>query len=610
MKPDDQDTDTIRKQLRQDQEASDRLSRRKWKEWRFKLYTFSALLFAAGFVTFFLYDLVRKGYSALWQAEVKTKITYSPETMKDPKTAFPEEVRDLVSPAVIRKIRRTGQSPSIQMTVHYDRASVENPEKAIQSITLEKDEFPVYLDKGPFDVPRDHLLQMIGPVAMNSIRTTLQKGDPPGKKEVSLIGSGALQQHMLSMDQSPFPDEVQTSVENMIKTDRVTMKFNHERFGEQETVEKWIVLDSDADQFVKNHYSDVGYRADVYRRLMKKLGRSPVPDPDLEKLLAEIKKFEELTIAKQEKQSDGSNSERGEEGDGTAANPDRKSRSASEQQEIRVSSTSRLKELINGWKNTRTIERLKEEGTIALSFNDYFFLNTDSSENPEVAGMKSAVVGSVFVLLVVLVTAVPIGVMTSVYLEEFAPDNWLTQIIEININNLAAIPSILYGLLGLAFFVNTVGFPRSAVIVGGLTLSLMTLPIVIISSRSALRAVPDSIRMAGFSMGATRWEVVLHHVLPQSITGILTGTIIGLAQAMGETAPLIIIGMVGFFPNTPESIFDSSTVMPAQIFQWWSLPHRAFESRAALAILLLLFVLFLLNGTAVFIRAKTQETGS
>jgi len=600
----DNDTDQIRDRLTKDGQNTKHVSRRKWREWRFRMYTFAALLVAAGFVTFFLYDLITRGYSALWQAEVRTTITYTPETVREPKTAFPEEVRPIVSPAVVRKIRQQGQTPAVRLPVHYDRATVEHPEKGIQSVTLEKDEFPIYMDRGPVTIPRSHLLEMIGTEAIRRIRERLRTQESLERREESLAGSMALQQYMISMDDHPLPKELKASVENMIKTNRVSMTFNHEKFGDGKTIEKWVVLDSDVDQYVKGHYSQVGYRADVYRRVMDKMGREPVANPDFDRLMDTIEDGGGEAADRQKKEKNRSTRNKKSVYGGTSK------RKSTDQEELEVSSKSRLKELAGSWASVQIIDRMREEGRIALSFNDYFFLNTDSSENPEVAGMKSAVMGSVLVLLVVLVTAVPIGVMTSVYLEEFAPDNWLIQIIEININNLAAIPSILYGLLGLAVFVNMAGLPRSAVIVGGLTLALMTLPIVIISSRSALRSVPDSIRMAGFSMGATRWEVVLHHVLPESLTGILTGSIIGIAQAMGETAPLIIVGMIGFFPNTPTSLFDKSTVMPGIIFKWWSLPHRAFESRAALAILLLLCVLFVLNGFAVVLRARTQETGA
>jgi len=253
------------------------------------------------------------------------------------------------------------------------------------------------------------------------------------------------------------------------------------------------------------------------------------------------------------------------------------------------------------------IQRLYDEGRIRLSFNWRFFLSGDS-KLPEAAGIYAAVMGSVFVLTLVLVFCLPVGVLTSIYLEEFAPDNVITQIIEVNINNLAAIPSILFGVFGLAAFINFFNMPRSSVLVGAATLALMTLPVIIISSRAALRAVPESIRRAGLAMGATRSQVVLHHVLPASLSGILTGSIIGLAQAMGETAPLIVIGLVAFVPEAPLTPTDPTTVMPAQIFSWWSMPQRAFQERAALAIVVLLVVLFFLNGLAVLLRARSERT--
>lgn len=252
------------------------------------------------------------------------------------------------------------------------------------------------------------------------------------------------------------------------------------------------------------------------------------------------------------------------------------------------------------------IDALEAEGMIALNFNTFFFTNGDSG-HPEGAGMKAAIVGSIYVLSLVLLMCLPIGVMTSIYLEEFAPDNKLTQLIEVNINNLAAIPSILFGVLGLAAFINFFGMPRSSVLVGAATLALMTLPVIIISSRAALRAVPASIRRAGFAMGATRWQVVLHHVLPSSVSGIMTGSIIGIAQAMGETAPLIIIGMTAFIPDAASLPTDPTTVMPAQIFTWYGESLPGFRERAALGILVLLVVLVVMNAVAVVIRARSER---
>lgn len=254
----------------------------------------------------------------------------------------------------------------------------------------------------------------------------------------------------------------------------------------------------------------------------------------------------------------------------------------------------------------KTFERLQRQGRAALHFNAGFFTNGDS-RLPANAGILSALIGSLYVMLITLMISFPIGVMTAIYLEEFAPDNRFTQGIEININNLAAVPSILFGLLGLAIFINFFGVPRSSALAGGLTLSLMTLPVIIISTRAALRAVPQNIRHGAMAVGASRWQTVRDHVVPASLPGILTGTIIGIAQALGETAPLIIIGMVAFIPDPPSGILQATTVLPAQIYTWASMPANAYVSLTAAAILVLLAVLLSLNATAVFLRHRFER---
>jgi len=257
-------------------------------------------------------------------------------------------------------------------------------------------------------------------------------------------------------------------------------------------------------------------------------------------------------------------------------------------------------------KQIEIVEKLKDEGRIKLAFNTGFFTNGDS-KLPEMAGIFSAVIGSIYVLFLTMLFSVPIGVMTAIYLEEFAPDNWFTRIIEVNINNLAAIPSIIFGLLGLAIFINFFGVPRSSALAGGLTLALMTLPVIIISTRTALRSVPDSIRQGAQGVGASPWQVVWHHVLPLSLPGILTGSIIGLAQAMGETAPLLIVGMLAYIPEAPSGITQAATVLPAQIYTWSATSLRAYTERTALGIMMLLSVLLMLNAAAVFIRNKFER---
>lgn len=253
---------------------------------------------------------------------------------------------------------------------------------------------------------------------------------------------------------------------------------------------------------------------------------------------------------------------------------------------------------------------LEERGMVDRRFNTNLFFNADSRE-PELAGVLGAFIGSVLTMLVTMLLAVPVGVGTAIYLEEFAPKNRLTGFIEVNINNLAAVPSIVFGLLGLAVFINTFGLPRSAPLVGGMVLALMTLPTVIISSRAALRAVPPSIREAALGVGASRTQAVFQHVLPLAMPGILTGSIIGLAQALGETAPLLMIGMVAFVADAPSlgisGLTQPSTVMPVQVFLWAGASERAFEMRTAAAILVLLTLMILFNAVAIVLRRRFER---
>jgi phosphate transport system permease protein len=252
------------------------------------------------------------------------------------------------------------------------------------------------------------------------------------------------------------------------------------------------------------------------------------------------------------------------------------------------------------------LDKLAAESRVEKFFNWSFFTNGDSRE-PEQAGIGGAIVGSFYTLLVTLVLSFPIGVAAAVYLEEFAPTNKLTDIIEVNINNLAAVPSIVFGLLGLAVFINLFGLPRSAPLVGGLVLTLMTLPTIIIASRAALKSVPPSIREAALGVGASKMQMVTHHVLPLAMPGMLTGTIIGMAQALGESAPLLMIGMVAFIVNIPGGPVDPSTVLPVQVFLWSDSPERAFVERTSAAIMVLLGFLVLMNILAVVLRRRFER---
>lgn len=254
-----------------------------------------------------------------------------------------------------------------------------------------------------------------------------------------------------------------------------------------------------------------------------------------------------------------------------------------------------------GWIGTlQAADRLESRFNVAL------FTNGDSRE-PELAGIKGAMMGSFFMLLVTIGLSFPIGVAAAIYLEEFAPRNRWSDLVEVNINNLAAVPSIVFGLLGLAVFINWMALPRSAPLVGGLVLTLLTLPVIIIASRAAIKAVPPSIRQAALGLGASEMQVVFHHVLPLAMPGMLTGAIIGMSRALGESAPLLMIGMIAFIVDVPGGFTDPATALPVQIYLWADSPERAFAERTSAAIIVLLAFLLLMNLTAVIIRKRMER---
>ncbi|MBL8200217.1 MAG: phosphate ABC transporter permease PstA [Chromatiales bacterium] len=254
-----------------------------------------------------------------------------------------------------------------------------------------------------------------------------------------------------------------------------------------------------------------------------------------------------------------------------------------------------------GW-----ISQLKAAGRLELRFNTTFFTAGDSRE-PELAGIWGATKGSFLMMLVTLFLAFPLGVAAAIYLEEFAPRSWLVDVIEVNINNLAAVPSIVFGLLGLAVFINFFGLPRSAPLVGGLVLTLMTLPVVIIASRAAIKSVPPSVREAALGVGASKMQMVFHHVLPLALPGMLTGAIIGMARALGESAPLLMIGMVAFIVEVPSGAMSPATALPVQIYLWADSPERAFVERTSAAIMVLLAFLLVMNAAAVWLRNRFEQ---
>ena len=252
------------------------------------------------------------------------------------------------------------------------------------------------------------------------------------------------------------------------------------------------------------------------------------------------------------------------------------------------------------------LDQLQADGRLETRFNRIFFTSGDSRE-PELAGIYGALWGSAYLMLVTLVLCVPTGIAAALYLEEFAPKNRLTDLIEVNVNNLAAVPSIVFGLLGLAVFLNTFGMPRSSPLVGGMTMALLILPTIVVATRASLRSVPPSIRQAALGIGASKLQTMTHHVLPLALPGILTGTIIGMAHALGETAPLLMIGMKAFIVDVPTSPLSPAAALPVQIYIWADSPERGFAERTAAAIMVLLAFLIAMNAVAIYFRRKFER---
>ncbi|MFL6755618.1 MAG: phosphate ABC transporter permease PstA [Sphingomicrobium sp.] len=257
-------------------------------------------------------------------------------------------------------------------------------------------------------------------------------------------------------------------------------------------------------------------------------------------------------------------------------------------------------------RSERLVSALQQHGALRRSFNTRFLTGSDSTD-PSAVGVFGALKGTFLTILVTIILAFPIGVLAAVYLEEFAPRNRWTDAIEVSINNLAAVPSIIFGLLGLAVFLNVMNLPRSAPLVGGMTLALMTMPVIVIAGRNAIKTVPPSIRDAALGVGASKMQVTFHHVLPLALPGILTGTIIGMARALGETAPLLMIGMRAFIAAPPGGIASPATVLPVQIFLWSDEVDRGFVEKTSAAIIVLLLFMLVMNGLAIFLRNRFER---
>ncbi len=549
------------------------------RDTRFKFYCIAALLVAFAFLAFFLFNLISKGASAFREARIHTTVRYTERSLEQPFLAVPEDVRPFVSREPLRLMPQQLQAhPRAEIKLYLDiqNGDPADPLAAIQA------------PPGVKHVTADHISQLIGPDGIQEIKAELRgeheaqtEADFPTPGERWVWANHAADQYVKAQQkhndttkgstttgsQHVALDETAIHTLDRLLQAKLARRKYDERFGTTE--QRWLLADSDVDQFLKGHTNQIDTVADRFVESVHQAGYEPSADIPYDKVVTALKE------------------------QGLYANK------------------YQLKDQAKAWQQRKTLREMQQRGDLKFFFNANFFTGSDS-QLPEAAGIWPAIIGSVLVLGLVFVLSFPIGVLTAIYLEEFAPDNKLTQFIEVNINNLAAVPSILFGLLGLAAFIN---LPqrmfdinlRSTALVGGLTLSLMTLPVIIISARAALRAVPSSIRLGAMGMGATRWQAICHHVLPQSISGMLTGAIIGLAQAMGETAPLIMIGLVGFITSPAKGVTDPTTVMPAQIYHWYNNSQPAFEELAAAGILVLLAVLISMNTLAVLLRAKFEK---
>ncbi len=528
-----------------------RLRRRYRRDRRFRMYGIIALLIAVAFLVVFLLDIVLEGYTAFYRYEIKATLNISPETVDNRREMVEDVDAMLVSSATLLDIQLHAQEYEFHLPVRYIEGAVQSPiEAVIQGVRRQAGE---------------KLAELDGQLAQLENR--------------NLEGRAAEVRQQIEQLQLAR-DKVISAVRQFIDPSRLALALKNNLEENPDLAgtvdEVWAPTTMHANRQLHNVHNELTHEQQAllqevvffhlgafYPDTMRKKYNAP--------LYGEGEKQETwlLAAATVDQYLKGKHSQISEE---------------------------RIAE----------VERLKAQGRIRSLFNARFFAD-GNSRKPEAAGIWAAVVGSVYLLLIVLACAFPVGVLTAIYLEEYAPDNRFTQIIEVNINNLAAIPSILYGLLGLALFINLMGIERGASLAGGLTLALRTLPIIIITTRAALRAVPGSIRLAAQSVGATKWQTILHHLLPLSVPGILTGTIIGLAQAIGETAPLIIIGMVAFRSSPPESINAPSTALPAQIYRWFTNAQAGFGEKAAAGIMVLLFVLLSMNAVAIFLRARFEK---
>ncbi|MCA0434308.1 MAG: phosphate ABC transporter permease PstA [Proteobacteria bacterium] len=561
--------------------AARRLRKRYAAEWRFRAYGVAALIIAALFIVALLSDVVVKSVSAFTQTRVTLDVpvsaeTIDPEGKRDPQTLLTADYTALLRDALREKFptvtsrndRRalngllsSGASEDLQKRVVADPALIGTTVKTTALLSDDADLFvkgrvtAIETEQGTGSAT---VSGMDGDVTIVSTNKDFADALASVKRSLASQASALLAEADRVADnaRSTTGDE-KTALDAKIAELRAQVAVLNARFAAAGAPES---VDAEEPTTLVKINGGVVRATEISATEIK--GTTMVPLTSADAAAAGTWKIETLAVPEA-------------------------SRRVSDQEAVFLSV-------------------LSDQGLIAKNFNWSFFSRGDSRE-PELAGVLGGLVGSLLTMFVTLVLSLPIGVLAAIYLEEFAPKNRWTEFVEVNINNLAAVPSIVFGLLGLAVFLNFFGMPRSAPIVGGLVIALMALPTIIIASRAAIRAVPPSIREAALGVGASHQQAVFHHVLPLAMPGIMTGTIIAMAHSLGETAPLIMIGMVAFVVDIPSGFTQAASVLPVQIFSWADLPEIAFQAKTAAAILVLLVFLFLMNAVAIVLRRRFER---
>jgi phosphate transport system permease protein len=557
------------------------IAKRYRAERRFRAYGIGSIIVTAIFLVLVMGDILSKGYPAFTEHRLDLQITadqaaLDPDKTGDPRTLLAGDYETLIRDAL------RSQFPSVESRA--DRRLLNGLLSSGAS-----DDFRRMVSGDPSLVGQT----LDVPVLLSDDADQYLKGyqtdriEAPGKGELTVTVDGTTYRAQSSSDDfaNAYADVRQFLGERLDVLDNEVARLQSSMEG----------LGADAAATLKGQIDALKARAEALRAELSEADASIELDSNLPSILVAVNGGTIKAV-----KLDG----RGIEGEPIIP-PSSTEKAAPDYWQLVTLTTPEADRRISD-KEVTWLESLRAKGEVDQAFATRFFTSGDSRE-PELAGLRGALFGSLLTLAVTLVLCLPIGVAAAIYLEEFAPKNRMTEVIEININNLAAVPSIVFGLLGLAMFLNFFALPRSAPLVGGLVLALLVLPTIIIASRAALRAVPPSIREAALGVGASQQQAIFHHILPLAMPGIMTGTIIGMAHALGETAPLLMIGMVAFIVDIPSGVTDAATVLPVQIYLWSDLPEVAFQAKTAATIIVLLLFLFAMNSAAILVRRRFER---